>query len=65
MSELQRNMVDYFVISVNEFAAHYGLKPNDAFSYLKEYKGLQFLNEYYDVQHTLSFADTIENLSII
>lgn len=59
MSELQRNMVDYFVICVNEFAAQYDLKSNEAFHYLKEYKGMQFLTEYYDVQHTLSFNDTV------
>ena len=30
MSELQKQMIDYFVICVNEFAAHFGLTEKDA-----------------------------------
>ena len=65
MSELQKNMVDYFVICVNEFAKRYGLGQDAALSYLDKYKGLQFLEEFYDVQHMLSFDETVENLTVI
>ena len=49
MSELQKQMIDYFVICVNEFAAHFGLTEKDAMLYLDKYKGLDFLEEFYDV----------------
>lgn len=65
MSELQKQMTDYFVICVNEFAKHFGIKPKDSFFYLDKHKGLDFLEEYYDVQHTLSFDETVENLALI
>lgn len=55
MSELQKNMIDYFVIWINEFAKRYDMSPVDAIVYLDKYNGLQFLEEFYDVQHTLSF----------
>lgn len=65
MSELQKNMVDYFVICVNEFAKRYGISASDAMIYLDKYNGLQFLEEFYDVQHTLSFDETVDNLAVV
>lgn len=63
MSELQKNMIDYFVICVNEFAKHHNLGAKDAMQYLDKYNGLQFLEEFYDVQHTLPFEETVDNLT--
>lgn len=65
MSELQNNMVDYFVICINEFAKRYDIDVSDAMVYLDKYNGLQFLEEFYDVQHTLSFDETVDNLTVI
>lgn len=65
MSELQKNMTDYFVICVNEFARRYNIGAKDAFLYLDKYDGLSFLEEFYDVQHTLSFDETVDNLTLI
>lgn len=65
MSELQKNMVDYFVICVNEFAKRHGMGASEAMVYLNKYNGLQFLEEFYDVQHTLSFDETVDNLTVI
>lgn len=39
MSELQKNMVDYFVICVNEFAKRYNMGVKDAMLYLEKYNG--------------------------
>lgn len=65
MSELQKQMIDYFVICVNEFAAHFGLTEKDAMLYLDKYEGLDFLEEFYDVEHTFSFEDTVLDLAQI
>lgn len=65
MSELQKNMVDYFVICINEFAKRYDMGPDDAIVYLDKYNGLQFLEDFYDVQHMLSFDETVDNLTVI
>lgn len=65
MSELQKNMVDYFVICINEFAKRYDMGPDDAIVYLDKYNGLQFLEEFYDVQHMLPFDETVDNLTVI
>ncbi len=65
MSELEKNMIDYFVICVREFAERYGMLTKDAMLYLDNYGGLDFLEEFYDVQHTLSFDDTVDSLTMI
>ena len=38
MSELQKQMADYFVICVSEFAAQFNMTPKDAMLYLDKYK---------------------------
>lgn len=65
MSELQKNMIDYFVICINEFANRYRLTAKEAFEYLYEFQGLKFLENFYDIQHTLSFDDTVDNLTVV
>ena len=65
MSELQKNMIDYFVVCINEFASRYSMPVKDATIYLYEHKGLDYLEEFYDIEHTLSFDDTVDNLTLI
>ena len=57
--------MDYFVICINEFAKRYDIGAREAMAYLDKYNGLQFLEEFYDVQHTLSFDETVDNLTIV
>lgn len=65
MTELGKNMIDYFVICVNEFAKQHDISKKDSMLYLDKYGGLDFLEEFYDVQHTLPFEDTVNSLTII
>ncbi len=65
MSESMKKQVNYSVACVNEFARANGMSPKEAFMYLYDYKGIAFLEEFYDVEHTLSMADAIEDLIII
>ena len=65
MSEQTRNLLDYIVVCINEFAEQKQMKTKEAYLYLNEYKGIDFLKEFYDVEHTLSFDDTIADLTKI
>lgn len=65
MSEHTRNLLDYMVICISEFAEQKQIGTKEAYMYLSEYKGLEFLKEFYDVEHTLSFDDTIADLTKI
>ena len=65
MPESLRKKIDYTVVCVNEFAQQYSLDPRTAFLYLYNHKGIDFLDEHYDIEHTLSLDDAVEDLAII
>ena len=60
-----RKQIDYTVVCVNEFAKKKNLNPKTAFLYLYNHKGLEFLKENYEIEHTLSLDDAVEDLDII
>ncbi|WP_315505812.1 DUF3791 domain-containing protein [Oribacterium parvum] len=62
MSELKKK-INYTVACVNEFAKKFEITSKEAFQYLEKYKGILFLKEHYEIEHTLSLEDTIEDLS--
>lgn len=65
MSNFQQNKIRYTVACVNEFARSKALSKNQAFLYLLEHKALDFLDEFYDVEHTLSFEDAVSDLTTV
>ena len=48
-----------------EFANKYDLSIKEAFQYLFRYKGIAFIKENYDVEHTLDFETILEDLGIL
>lgn len=60
MSRKESNILKFTIAVVAEFATHFNISQRQAFNYLNRFLGLQYLLEYYDVLHTLSFADNIE-----
>lgn len=64
MSEL-RKRINYTVACVSEFANKHDLTQKVAFKFLYDYKAIEFLKECYDVEHTLSFEDAIEDMERI
>ena len=65
MTKEDRNVIDYVVVCISEFANRYGMNMRDAYICLERYKGLDFLKEFYDVEHTLSFDDALDDLAAI
>ena len=61
MSEKKRKIC-FTVACVNEFARHYHLTIQEAFRYLFQFKGIAFLKENYDIEHTLDFETVVEDL---
>ena len=62
MSELKKK-INYTVACVNEFAKKFAITEKEAFQYLEKFKGIHFLKEHYEIEHTLSLEDAIEDLS--
>lgn len=57
--------IQYINLCINEFARKYRLTPQMAYNYLNAYKGLSFLDECYEAEHTDSLMNTMDNLKMI
>lgn len=57
-----KNRIEYFVACVTEFAKAFGLDSKESFDYLDRHCGLDFLVSCYEAEHTVSFADAIQDL---
>lgn len=64
MSELKKR-INYMVVCVNEFADRYRMTPKEAFNYLHAHDGISFIKENYDIEHTLSIEDAIDDLAVV
>ena len=65
MSTQEINKINWIVVCVNEFARKKKIPVKSAFLFLYKFKGITFLKENYEAEHTLSFDDTVEDLDII
>ena len=64
MSE-QKRKIGFTVACVNEFANKHNLSVKEVFQYLFQFKGIAFIKENYDVEHTLDFETILEDLEIL
>ena len=64
MSE-QKRKIGFTIACVNEFARKYQISSKEAFQYLFKFKGIAFIKENYDVEHTLDFETVLEDLGIL
>ena len=62
MSKQEKNLINYIVICINEFAKQCKISSKEAYIYLKNFKGLEFLKENYEAEHTVGLDDAIEDL---
>ena len=63
MTKKDINVLDYIVVCISEFAYRYEMQMKEAYLYLSRHKGIEFLKEFYDVEHTLSFDDVLDDLT--
>lgn len=61
----QKRKIGFTVACVNESANKYDLSIKEAFQYLFRYKGIAFIKENYDIEHTLDFETILEDLGIL
>lgn len=65
MAEEDVNLLNYVVVCISEFASRYKMHMKDAYIYLVQNKGIDFLKEFYDVEHSLSFDEVLDDLALI
>ena len=65
MREISRKHVHYYVLCIGAFAREKNISYAEAFNYLHLYKGIEFLIDCYDAEHTLSLYDAVEDLTLL
>jgi hypothetical protein len=65
MEKDTKNKIEFMVVCISEFARRYKLTLQQAFRYLNNWKGLAFLEEFYDVEHLLSIEDAVDDLTVV
>lgn len=58
-----KDKVAYIIAVISEFAATHSLTTSQAYRYLERFHGLDFVDKFYAVEHTLSFENVIEDLT--
>ena len=58
------NKLAYIIAVVTEFAARFSLNSQQAYRYLDRFKGIDFVDRFYNVEHTQSFDDVVDDLAI-
>lgn len=64
-TDISSSVAYYVVIALHHFAERHRLSPKEAVNYLARFGGFEFLEEFYDIEHTLSFQDCAEDLTTI
>lgn len=64
MSKSIKDRLNYLIALISEFAVAHQLSLQQAYLYLQQFKGLDFAEEFYDVEHTLSFDEAVEDITI-
>lgn len=65
MSRSELNKLKYTIALIAEFAKKFCIEEKQAYNYLKRFKGMMYLESFYDVLHTLSFEDSIEAITVV
>ena len=65
MPHEQKNMIEYVTMCVFLFASRFGMQVVEALGYLLDFGGISFLEEGYEIEHTLPMEDTLDALQVI
>ena len=57
--------IQYYIMCVSAFSARKGLNQQDAFNYLYNHHGIEFLIDCYEAEHTLSLDDAVDDLTLV
>ncbi|MDE5870933.1 MAG: DUF3791 domain-containing protein [Muribaculaceae bacterium] len=59
-----RDVIEYIVAVVSEFASRYNLTDKQAYRYISFHKGISFLEENYGIIHTLDFNEAVDSVAM-
>ena len=57
--------INYFMMIIDHISKKLGKSICDTYAYIKKYQGMAFLYECYDINHTLSTEDVVDDILTI
>ena len=57
-----KKIISYIVLCIKNFSKEFGLSFAESYRYLENFGGLQFIIKHYEIEHTLSIDDAIEDM---
>ena len=61
---LIKDKIEYFLMLLQLFAKRYKLDEQQAYAYISQHNGVEYVEQHYNILHTLSFADMVDSLAI-
>lgn len=58
-----KDKIEYLLYIISEFAAAHSLSLRQSYHYLKRFKGLFFIDQFYGINHTLPVGAVIKDLT--
>lgn len=58
-----RDIVEYIIALVNEFATKFGLTDKQACNYIRRHQGILFIEKNYGIIHTLDFKEAVDSVA--
>ena len=65
ITKQQANMINYLVICVSDFAERFAMDSKAAYRFLAKFGGIDFLVQHYDIEHTLSLDEAVDDLEMV
>lgn len=63
--EKQKQTMAYLVVCIRDFGKTHGLTTKESYAYLERHKGLQFLIDCYEAEHTLPLEDAVADMTAV
>ena len=64
MAEVSKYLIPYTNACIRAFGRRFTISTKDAYLYLRKYRGIDFLIEFYDIEHLQSIEDAVDDLII-
>ena len=62
MSGEERNRISFYIACIGAFAERFTISNAVAYNYLSQYKGLDFIYDFYDIEHTFPIDDVADDM---
>lgn len=58
------DIIEYIIFMINEFAREFHLTEIQAYRYIKNHGGIDFIEGNYGIMHTLDDRDSLESIAL-